>query len=127
MDTFLFFHWVDSPQSKPSETYTEGFWRQIEAIDLSTKTFFHCDASIDYMKSNWKKPRITGEINDENFRKKITHMPLAADPFLKESKPIPLPKKKILLFNHRWNKTTGIMLIDLITVPLLSSMAIELI
>jgi len=112
VNTFLFFHWVDSPASKPSETYTDGFWRQIEAIDLSAKTFFHCNASLDYIKSNWspKRPRITGEIIDEKIREKITYMPLAGG-FIgttKKSKPVPLPDKKILLFNHRWNTTTGI-------------------
>jgi hypothetical protein len=112
VDTFLFFHWVDSPASKPSETYTDGFWRQIEAIDLSAKTFFHCNASLDYIKSNWstKRQRITGEINDKKIKEKITYMPLAGGftGTKKKSTPVPLPDKKILLFNHRWNTTTGI-------------------
>jgi len=112
VDTFLFFHWVDSPQSKPSETYIDGFWRQVEAIDLSTKTFFHSKYSLEYLKSNWseKRPRITGEIIDENIKKKITYMttPSGFAGERKESKPVSLPDKKILVFNHRWNTSTGI-------------------
>ena len=107
IDTFLFFHWIDSPKSKPSETYTDGFWRQIEAIDLSAKTFIHSDVSINYLKDNWKRSRIAGEIIDTEIKKKITYMPLSPDPF-PPSKPISLPKKKILVFNHRWNNSTGI-------------------
>ena len=112
IDVFLFFHWVDSPASKPSETYIDGFWRQVEAIDLSTKTFFHCDISLEYIKSNWtgKRRRITGPIIDEVVKDKIIYMPLAGGFYgsKKESKPFPLPDKKILLFNHRWNTSTGI-------------------
>lgn len=112
VDTFLFFHWVDSPASKPSETYIDGFWRQIEAIDLSTKTFFHSKASLEYLKSNWseKRSRVTGPVIDENVQKKIVYMTTPGG-FVgsnRKSTPVPLPDKKILLFNHRWNTTTGI-------------------
>lgn len=112
VDTFLFFHWVDSPASKPSETYIDGFWRQIEAIDLSTKTFFHSKESLKYLKSNWseKRPRVTGPIIDENVENKIVYMTTPGG-FVgknRQSKPVDLPNKKILVFNHRWNTSTGI-------------------
>ena len=38
VDNFLFFHWVDSKQSKPSGDFPDGFMRQLEAINMSTKT-----------------------------------------------------------------------------------------
>ena len=105
---FVFFHWVDCPQSKPIEDYPEGFWRQVEAISLADKAYFHGSQSLEYLKSNWKKPKIVGSPIQEELDKKVSYMPLAISPLPKKSAPIPLPKKKILVFNHRWNNTTGI-------------------
>ena len=106
-DSFIFFHWVDSPQSKPSGDFPDGFMRQLEAMNLATKTYFHCDASLDYLKSNFKKERPVLGINDNFCKDKISSFPLSADGF-PEAVPFELPDKKILVFNHRWAKTTGV-------------------
>jgi hypothetical protein len=108
---FSFFHWIDSPASKPIEDYPEGYFRHLEAITLSDKVFFHCGASKEYLASNWKKPQITQGLNNEYLDKKVTYMPLSSVMRWDETEetPIPLPNgKRILVFNHRWNNSTGI-------------------
>ena len=107
VDNFLFFHWVDSKQSKPSGDFPDGFMRQLEAINMSTKTYFHCDSSLDYLKSNFEKECAFTGINEQYVKDKISYMPLSPDKF-PEPHSFKLPDKKILVFNHRWNKTTGI-------------------
>ena len=106
---FAFFHWVDCPQSIPIGDYPEGFWRLIEAVSLADKSFFHGQQAIEYLRSNFKKPKILNGLNDEEFNKKVTWFPLSIAGLPPKSEPFPLPKdKKILVFNHRWNNTTGI-------------------
>jgi len=106
---FAFFHWVDCPQSIPIGDYPEGFWRLIEAVSLSDKSFFHGQQAIEYLRSNFKKPKAVLGLNDEELNKKIAWMPTSIAPLPDKSEAFPLPKdKKILVFNHRWNNTAGI-------------------
>jgi len=42
VDSYNFFHWVDCEKSRPTGGYPVGFFRQMEAIDLSTKSYLHC-------------------------------------------------------------------------------------
>ena len=108
VDSFNFFHWVDCEKSRPTGGYPVGFFRQMEAIDLSKKSYFHCPVSLDYMKSNWDKIPHTSQGIDENVMKeKINYFPLGVGD-LPDPEPFPLPDKKILVFNHRWNQSTGI-------------------
>ena len=108
VDSYNFFHWVDCEKSRPTGGYPVGFFRQMEAIDLSTKSYFHCPVSLDYMKSNWDKMPHTSQGVDENVMKeKINYFPLGVGD-LPEPEPFPLPDKKILVFNHRWNQSCGI-------------------
>ena len=108
VDSFNFFHWVDCEKSRPVGGYPVGFFRQLEAIDLSYKSYFHCPASMDYLKSNWDKiPHTAKGVDEEVMKQKISYFPLGVGE-LPEPEPFPLPKKKILVFNHRWNATTGV-------------------
>jgi hypothetical protein len=110
VECFNFFHWVDCPKSRVTDGYPEGFYRQLEAINWSYKSYFHCPVSKDYMKSNWnKRDYIVQGINDEVMDEKINYFPLGVGQF-PDSEPFPNPArgKKILLFNHRWNNSTGI-------------------
>jgi len=108
VDSYNFFHWVDCEKSRPTGGYPVGFFRQMEAIDLSTKSYFHCPVSLDYMKSNWDKMPHTSQGVDENVMKeKINYFPLGVGD-LPDPEPFPLPDKKILVFNHRWNQSCGI-------------------
>ena len=108
VDAFNFFHWVDCEKSKPVSGYPAGFFRQLEAIDLSYKSYFHSPASMEYLKSNWSKvPHTSLGVDDNVMKEKINFFPLGVgNPT--EPEPFALPDKKILVFNHRWNATTGI-------------------
>lgn len=107
---FNFFEWVETPQTKPSDVFPDGFIRQLEAIHLSKASFFHCEESVKYLDKNFKRSCIVPQMDKEELYKKVRYAPLGIDPFV-EPEPFPLPAnakgKKILLFNHRWNKTTG--------------------
>ncbi len=108
VDSYNFFHWVDCEKSRPTGGYPVGFFRQMEAIDLSTKSYFHCPVSLDYMKSNWDKiPHTSQGVDESVMKEKINYFPLGVGN-LPEPEPFPLPDKKILVFNHRWNQSTGI-------------------
>ena len=108
VESFNFFHWVDCAKSRPTGGYPVGFFRQLEAIDLSYRSYFHCPVSLDYMKSNWDKNDHTAKgVDDKVMKEKINYFPLGVGN-LPEPEPFPLPDKKILVFNHRWNNTTGI-------------------
>jgi len=107
---FNFFHWIDTPQTKPSDVFPDGFIRQLEAVHLGEYTFFHCEESYNYLNKNFtrnKHPNVFTGINKSEVDKKTKYMPLGIDGLV-EPEPFPLPKdKKILVFNHRWNSTTG--------------------
>ena len=108
VDSFNFFHWVDCAKSRPTGGYPVGFFRQLEAIDLSYRSYFHCPVSLDYMKSNWdKNDHTTKGVDEKVMKEKINYFPLGVGD-LPDPEPFPLPDKKILVFNHRWNNTTGI-------------------
>ena len=108
VDSYNFFHWVDCEKSRPTGGYPVGFFRQMEAIDLSTKSYFHCPVSLDYMKSNWDKiPHTSQGVDESVMKEKINYFPLGVGD-LPDPEPFPLPDKKILVFNHRWNQSTGI-------------------
>jgi len=106
VNRFLFFHWVDNPQSRGSTQVPHGFMRQLEGINMADKAFFHIPEAPDYFERNFKKGK-TVDLNLKNLKDKMELMPLAAGDFPK-AEPIQLPDKKILVFNHRWNKSTGI-------------------
>ena len=111
LKTFIFFHWVDCRASKPVTEFPDGYFRQLEGIELADKVFFHGEEAIKYLKSNWKREQITTGFNDEYLKKKLVFMPLPSALIATKVNvvPFPLPKdKKILVFNHRWAHTTGI-------------------
>jgi len=107
---FNIFHWLDTPQTKPTDVFPDGFIRQLEAIHLGANTFFHCEESLKYLQTNFSPKRENSfiDINLPYVENKIRYMPLGVN-HDEEPEPFPLPRdKKILVFNHRWAKTTGI-------------------
>jgi len=99
---FGFYHWIDCIKSRGSSTAVPSFYmRQLEAMHILDCNFVHSEMSIDYLMSNFKK------VDLRHLLSKVTYMPLTST-----INDIPtqfeIPNKKILLFNHRWNDSSGI-------------------
>ncbi len=106
VNRMIFFHWVDCPQSRGSSAIPPSFMRQLEAINQSNTAFFHCKTAPDYLEKNFINRESSVKLDLDYIKSKVNYCPMQIDDF-PESKPIELPNKKILLFNHRWNKSTG--------------------
>lgn len=99
---FGFYHWIDCKQSRGSVSGCPSFYmRQLESMHILDANFVHSNLSIDYLKSNFK------EFDCTHLLSEIYHMPLSSKIEV-EPTPFDLPNKKILLFNHRWNESSGI-------------------
>ena len=106
LNRFLFFHWVDCPQSRASTAIPDSFMRQLEGIDQADNAFFHTEIANDWLKENFKKEKSTS-INLDYVKEKTLTFPLASE-VLPEPIPVDIPTdKKVLVFNHRWAKSTG--------------------
>jgi hypothetical protein len=105
VNKFLFFHWVDCPQSRGSAAIPHSYMQQLGSINQCSKVFFHTKKSSEYFKKNYTKDSSTN-LNLDFVKSKSSYFPLASDPF-PNPKPFNIPNKKVVVFNHRWNKSTG--------------------
>ncbi len=110
VNKFLVFNWIDCPASRGSPALTHFYMRQLESINICTKAYFHSDRSIEYLASNFKKPQAVN-INTDYIKTKTSHFPLSNASF-PTAEPIQMPKKKTIVFNHRWSQSTGINLFE---------------
>jgi glycosyltransferase involved in cell wall biosynthesis len=98
---FGFYHWIDCNKSRGSVTGCPSFfWRQLEAMNTLDANFVHSPLSIEYLKLNF-------DIDISSLIKNVYEMPLSSK-FDVEATPFYLPNKKILVFNHRWNESSGV-------------------
>ena len=105
VNKFLFFHWIDCPQSRGSAAIPHSYMQQLGAINQCNSVFFHTKKSSEYFKNNYRKDSAT-TLNLDIIESKSSYFPLASDEFPKP-RAFNLPNKKIIVFNHRWNKSTG--------------------
>lgn len=100
---FNFFHWIDCRKNKGGFCNVQpiNFLRQYEATVVGNVNFFHNKQAVKYMKSNFKELTYMPEI------KNVRYMPLSAKAD-GDMTPFDLPDKKIIVFNHRWNVSSGI-------------------
>ena len=105
VNKFLFFHWIDCPQSRGSAAIPHSYMNQLGAINQCNKVFFHTPQSSEYFKKNYNRESSTA-LNLDFVKNKSSYFPLASDKF-PEPKPFNLPDKKVIVFNHRWNVSTG--------------------
>ena len=96
---FSFFHWVDCDKSRCAVS-PPAYYRQLDSFTYADCNFIHTEVSLDYFNSNFDY-KIKFDFN------KISYMPLSASSN-KDIEPFDIPNKKIILFNHRWNKSTGV-------------------
>ena len=105
-DGIVFFHWVDCPASAPAGLFPPTVFRQLEAIDWSTKAFVHGKESLEYWKQNWRNKNHITDLND-SIKDKLSYMPLQAKTLPKKDMGLWKQKGKPIAFNHRWHTTTG--------------------
>jgi hypothetical protein len=100
---FGFYHWIDCNKSRGSVSGCPSFYmRQLDSMHNLDANFVHSPLSIDYLKSNFVDVDVTPLI------KNVYEMPLSSKLDV-EATPFDLPQgKKILVFNHRWNESSGI-------------------
>ena len=99
---FNFYHWIDCNESRGSVSGCPSFYmRQLESMHIADANFIHSDKSIEYLKSNFK------DIDISSLLGKIYYMPVTSKIDVTPTS-FELPNKKILLFNHRWNESSGI-------------------
>jgi hypothetical protein len=101
-----FYHWIDCSASRGSPAIPHSYMRQLEAVNLSDKIFLHSPVSIDYMETNFKKDKAV-TFNREYVLKNTCYMPLSSK-LSDKMQEFPLPlDKPIVVYNHRWNQSTG--------------------
>lgn len=106
---FSFYHWIDCNKSRGSVTGSPSFYmRQLESFTLSTKNFIHSKASLTFFHSNFKKLGYTPIIDET----KTTFMPLSCKGDIKLLEPSHNKYSNILVFNHRYNKSSGIKILE---------------
>ena len=106
MNRFLFFHWVDCNQSRASTAIPPAYMRQLEGINLCDNVFFHTDIASDWLMNNFKKSQST-IVNHQYIKDKTKTFPLSANK-LEEPEPFKMNRNNVLVFNHRWAKSTGV-------------------
>jgi len=74
---FNFFEWVETPATKPSDVFPDGYLRQFEAIHLSHASFFHCEQSVKYLDKNFTKPIVFSGVDKKVLHEKVRYAPLA--------------------------------------------------
>ena len=57
----------------------DGFFRQLESINLSYKSFVHCPETINYLGMNWNKKSHTMTLDKDTTEDKLVYMPLESD------------------------------------------------
>ncbi len=95
-----FFHWIDCKESaKFSKTLSGFIWRQVEGAREADLNMFHGRHAYDLFKTSAEENGLPyGNIKVEFFHPQPTKF---------GEEPMELPDKKIILFNHRLNNTTG--------------------
>jgi hypothetical protein len=101
--TFNFFHWIDCRDSGGGfkDVQPINFLRQYEATVIGDMNFFHTHKSVDFLSSNFKELDYMPKI------KNVRYMPLSGSKTDVKTE-FNLPNKKIIVFNHRWNKSSGV-------------------
>ena len=95
-----YYHWIDCKESaKFSKTLSGYIWRQVEGFNEADMNMFHGRYAMDlFTTSAFDNNLKIGDVATGFFHPQPTKF---------GNKPINLPNKKIILFNHRLNNTTG--------------------
>lgn len=94
-----FFHWIDCEESRKFASDLGGYiWRQIDGALSADMNYFHTPYAKLLFDSELKSKGIKIDYKSAFFN---------VTPTVFGNEPMDLPDKKIILFNHRNNETTG--------------------
>lgn len=106
---FSFFHWIDCKKGRGTSTGSPPFfWRQQEAMEISTKNFVHSEVSLDYFDDNFKKRKFKPDIPKDKF----CYMPLSGSGNIVVNEKSASKYENVLVFNHRYNKLSGVKMFE---------------
>jgi hypothetical protein len=96
-----FYHWIDCEESREFAKQLGGYYlRQYEGALASSKIYFHQEYAHELFVQQFNID-FGADIREFNYG--YFH----PEPTMFGKKPIDLPNKKIILFNHRLNRTTN--------------------
>lgn len=94
-----FFHWIDCEESRKYGADLGGYiWRQIDGAINSDMNYFHTPYAKSLFDKELARLGVNVKYDADYFYSK---------PTIFGDEPMELPNKKIILFNHRNNETTG--------------------
>jgi hypothetical protein len=94
-----FFHWIDCEESRKFGGDLGGYiWRQIDGVLSADMNYFHTPYAKSLFDGELKHKGVSIDYNSGCFN---------VTPTIFGNEPMELPNKKIILFNHRNNETTG--------------------
>lgn len=94
-----FFHWIDCKESQQFGRDLSGYiWRQIDGALAADVNYFHTSFAKSLFDNELKRLGVDIDYAADFFY---------AKPTIFGNVPMDLPDKKIILFNHRNNETTG--------------------
>jgi glycosyltransferase involved in cell wall biosynthesis len=102
-----FFHWIDCEESRKYGQDLGGYiWREIDGVLSADMNYFHTPyAKRIFDKELNRLGVLKSNFNNNGIEYKADYFNVK--PTIFGRKPIDLPNKKIILFNHRMNETTG--------------------
>ena len=94
------YHWIDCKESAKFASDLSGYiYRQVEGYNIADLNLFHSEHALDLFTSSANENKLPLNLNPVGF--------FHPQPTVFGEKPIQLPNKKIILFNHRLNNSTG--------------------
>jgi len=99
---YSFFHWIDCKESRAFAQPLGGyFWRQFDGALHSDAVYFHKFTGAHKFYEEMIEQGVSDKLSLMTWRE------FAPPPTIYGDKPMELPNKKIILFNHRLNNTTN--------------------
>lgn len=103
-----FCHWLDIGENRigGDSLLPIYFLNQLAGMYSSDKVFFHSEeVYTKYFLPELNRRGLS--LTTDNLKDKISFMPLSSTIHKVEEEKFPLPDKKIIVFNHRWNTSSN--------------------
>lgn len=103
-----FFHWIDCAESRQYSKELGGYiWRQIDGAISADMNYFHTPYAAHLFDKELLRLGVAYHPNFNANGIKYNTDYFSVNPTIFGETPFEIPDKKIILFNHRNNETTG--------------------